>query len=268
MKTHKLMGLLTAALIALGTFGLVGCSEAVAPVDEMPSALVNATIPALDAEPGVIIDATVDMPMALERPAGDKKRQHFGGLLKALNLTADQQTAVKDLLTQHEDCAKAVRDALRASEQALMEPFKAQRDEVKAKVEAGEITKDEARALVREINAAAREALKSNPERAAAQAALQACRDAFLAGLRAMLTPEQIAILDQWIADPGAFGHGKDGKGKGHKEGKGKGHDDDKGPDHDDRGGKGRGGRGHHDDDSTGTGGGSDTTNTNPNVRG
>ena len=265
MKTHKLMGLLTAALIALGTFGLVGCSEAVAPVDEMPSALVNATIPALDAEPGVIIDATVDMPMALERPAGDKKRQHFGGLLKALNLTADQQTAVKDLLTQHEDCAKAVRDALRASEQALMEPFKAQRDEVKAKVEAGEITKDEARALVREINAAAREALKSNPERAAAQAALQACRDAFVAGLRALLTPDQIVILEQWIADPGAFGHGKDGKGKGDKDGKGKG---DKGPGHDDRGGKGRGGRGHHDDDSTGTGGGSDTTNTNPNVRG
>ena len=240
MKTHKLMGFLTAALTALGTFGLVGCSEAVAPVDEMPSALVNATIPALDAEPGVIIDATVDMPMALERPAGDKKRQH-------------------------EDCAKAVRDALRASEQALMEPFKAQRDEVKAKVEAGEITKDEARALVREINAAAREALKSNPERAAAQAALQACRDAFIAGLRAVLTPDQIVVLDQWIADPGAFGHGKDGKGKGDKDGKGKG---DKGPGHDDRGGKGRGGRGHHDDDSTGTGGGSDTTNTNPNVRG
>jgi hypothetical protein len=158
---------------------------------------------------------------------------------------------------------------------------KAQRDEVKATAEAGEITKDEARALIREINAAAREALKSNPERAAAQAALQACRDAFVAGLRALLTPDQIVILDQWIAAPGAFGHGKDGKGKGDRDGKGKGDRDgkgkgdkdgkgkgDKGPGHDDRGGKGRGGRGHHDNDSTGTGGGSDTTNTNPNVRG
>ncbi|MBU3740966.1 MAG: hypothetical protein FGM24_01650 [Candidatus Kapabacteria bacterium] len=266
MKTRKMMmGLLGAALIAFGSFGLVGCSEAVAPADDMPMALATATIPALDVEEAVVNDATIDMPMQLERPAGDRKRQNFGGLLKALNLTAEQQTAVKDLLAQHEDCAKAVRDALRASEQALMEPFKAQRDEVKAKLAAGEITREEARALIGEINAAAREALKNNPEREAAKAAMQACRDSFLAALRALLTPEQSAILDQWIADPSAFGPGK-GDRHGDKGGKGPGKGDR--PDHGDKGGKGHDGRGHHDNDSTGTGSGSDTTNTNPNTRG
>lgn len=266
MKTRKMItGLLGAVLIAFGSFGLVGCSEAIAPADDMPMSLVAATIPALDVEEAVVNDATIDMPMQLERPAGDRKRQHFGGLLKALNLTAEQQTAVTELLAQHEECAKAVRDALRASEQALMEPFKAQRDDVKAKLAAGEITREEARALIGEINAAAREALKTNPEREAAKAAMQACRDSFVAALRALLTPEQVAILEQWIADPSAFGPGH----KGDKSGKG-----DKGPgkgdrpDHGDKGGKDRGGRGHRDNDSTGTGSGSDTTNTNPNVRG
>lgn len=163
----------------------------------------------LTAEQQVTWDAWIANPNGGGPVKGDKggeKPGDKGGIFKKLNLTADQMGAVDLLEKQRKACEDPIIAALKASEKTIMDAFKAERDAVKAAVQAGTMTQEAARTAIRDIENRQREALKNNPARATAEAALKACRDTFNAGVRALLTPEQQAIWDAFLANPGV-GH-------------------------------------------------------------
>lgn len=204
---NRISGLLGAALIAVSAITMVGCSEATSPADDMPMALAAATLPAPELEAGVFYEGSLDQPMAVERPGSDMNRHPFGSLLRALRLTPEQQETVKGLLAAHEDCMKAAVADLRKSEREILAPFNAQRDEIRQKVKNGEMTREEARAALADINKAAREALRANSDaRKAAGDAVKKCREDFIAALRGVLTPEQLPVLERWLAANGPKG--------------------------------------------------------------
>lgn len=214
-------GLFGAAVIAISSLGLVGCSEATSPAADMPGSLMNVTIPSPAMDEGIFYEGSLDEPMAVERPGTDMNRVPFGDLLRALKLTPRQQGAVKGLLAAHEDCMKAAMSALRESERAILAPFNEQRNAVREKVKNGEMTREEARTALADINKAAREALRANADaRKAAGEAAKKCREDFMNALRGILSPEQLPVLERWLAaQSGPKGGGRDttnvGPGKG-----------------------------------------------------
>jgi len=205
-------GLFGAAVIAISSLGLVGCSEATSPAADMPETLVNVTIPSPAMDEGIFYEASLDEPMAVERPGTDMKRVPFGDLLRALKLTPEQQETVKGLLAAHEDCMKAAMSALRESERAILAPFNEKRNAIREAVKNGSMTREEARTALAEINKSAREALRANADaRKAAAEAAKKCREDFMTALRGILSPEQLPVLERWLAaQSGPKGGGRD----------------------------------------------------------
>ncbi len=143
---------------------------------------------------------------------GDKKAPlDFGRIFGQLNLTADQRGQIEQLRKQQMDCEKTAMEALKASERAIMESFKAQRQAIEAGVKAGTTTKEEARAQMKALEAAQKAAMEANPARATAEAARKACMDTFIAGVKGILTAEQLVTFEAWLANPSTGGGSKDG---------------------------------------------------------
>lgn len=135
------------------------------------------------------------------RPRSDSAHPHpYARLLTALNLTEEQRPAVAALLQAHKDCITAALEVHRAAMDALLSEAKAQRESIKAQLDAGEITREEARAALRRLNARVREAIKNSGVREEVRAMMKNCDDEFIAGLSQILTEEQKAILDRWLA--------------------------------------------------------------------
>ena len=234
MTKRNLMTTLFVATMAALTFGLTACTEnGAGPVDPAGITVDMSTSFDLNAFPTEFTDASLEQPM-MERPDPNKGRPvrtPFADILRRLNLTADQQTAVQGLLASHNDCVKSALEALRAAEKAILDAAKARAEAIKQQAKDGSITREEARTQLRALNQRTREALKSLPGREEARTAIKACDDAFIAALRGILDENQTAMLDRWLASRGQK-PGDGGRGPGN---------DDKGP--------GRGG------DSTGNGG-------------
>lgn len=247
MKKNNVFKAFALAAFSAAALGLTACSDfGTCPADPAAITMELPTTFELNGAPIEFVDATLDLPMAVEaRPDNDKRgvRSPFDRLLAALNLTERQNARVAELQEAHKACATEALKALRAAERAILKSAQAEREAIKAEVAAGTKTKEEARAAIRGINAATREALKNLPERAAAREAMKACDEAFLAGLRSILTEDQVAILEKFLADRAARGDRKPDGGKGPRDGdkggdKGGDKDDDK---RGDTGGRGRG---------------------------
>jgi hypothetical protein len=138
----------------------------------------------------------------VERPDPNKGRPvrtPFADLLRRLNLTSEQQTAVQALLASHNDCVKAALEALRAAEKAIIDAAKAEAEAIKQQAKDSVITREEARTQLRALNQRTREALKALPGREEARAAVKACDDAFIAALRGLLDEKQTGMLNSWL---------------------------------------------------------------------
>ena len=214
MTTRNLMTSLFVATMAAVTFGLTACSDnGVTPVDTAGIRVDMSTSFDLNAFPMEFSDASLDQPM-MERPDPNKGRPvrtPFADLLRRLDLTPEQTTAVDALLASHNDCVKAALESLRAAEKAILEAAKAEEKAIKQQAKDGAITREEARTQLRALNQRTREALKSLPGREEARAAIKACDDAFIAALRGVLNERQITMLDAWLA--GRVGGGKGPRG-------------------------------------------------------
>ena len=211
------------AAFSAAALGLTACSDfGTCPADPSAITMELPTTFELNGAPIEFTDATLETPMAVEvRPDSTKRvRSPFDRLLAALNLSDEQKAMVARLQEAHKACATSALEALRAAERVVLDKAKAEVDAVMAQVAAGTMTKEDARSAIRKINGAAREAIKNLPERTAARDAMKACDEAFLAGMRRILNPEQIAILDKFIAIRAARGErGADGPGRGPNDG-------------------------------------------------
>ncbi|MBI2794288.1 MAG: hypothetical protein HYX66_06545 [Ignavibacteria bacterium] len=134
-------------------------------------------------------------------PSGKMLSHPFGRLLKALNLTDDQVSQVRGFLADHDTCVRAAMGDFKASMRGIIARAKAARAEVLAALQAGDITREQAREKIRAINADARAALKNSDARNQAREAMKACDDEFLASLKGILTEEQLAILERYLAN-------------------------------------------------------------------
>lgn len=182
---------------------IVACSDVTTNSPVFPQeSLMNVTVlePAMDA--GIFYEGSIDEPMAVERPSTDVKRVPFGDLLRALKLSSKQEEIIKGLLAAHEDCMKQAINNLRQTEKDILAPYNKQRSVVHEKVKSGEISREEAKKALVEINNAAREALRANSDaRKVAIEASQKCREQFIAALKGILTPEQLPIIERWVAN-------------------------------------------------------------------
>jgi len=194
MKILKDARVLAMGVFFAGTF-LVGC--------EQP---VSSVIAGEDV--ALAYSKTGDQIMGGERPRDTKN------IMARLNLTAEQRAQIEILHRQKIECEKAAMQALRISEKTIRDGFKAQRDVIKDAIKAGTITREQARTQMRALEIQEREALKNNPARTIYEAAKKACTDTFNAGVRALLTEEQQAIWDAFIANRPVNGDPR-GKGKG-----------------------------------------------------
>lgn len=200
------------AAFSAAALGLTACSDfGTCPADPSAITMELPTTFELNGTPIEFTDATLETPMAVEvRPDSAKRvRSPFDRLLAALNLSDEQKAVVARLQEAHKACATSALEALRAAERVVLDKAKAEIEAVKAQVAAGTMTKEDARAAIRKINGAAREAIKNLPERAAARDAMKACDEAFLNGMRRILNPDQIAILEKFLAERAARGDRK-----------------------------------------------------------
>ncbi len=134
-------------------------------------------------------------------PDGKMPHHPFSRLIKALNLTDDQASQVRGFLADHDTCVHAAMGDLHATMREIIARAKAARLEVLAALQAGDITREEAREKIRAINAAARDSLKNSDVRNKTREAMKACDDEFLASLKSILTEEQLAILERFLAN-------------------------------------------------------------------
>lgn len=238
MKDLRLLFLAAAAAFVL--IVATGCTDnattpAVDPMDLLytqPSSTTDLVLP-VD-----VVDATLDADMTmvadqytLDQQAygvqGDDRHpddrggrgrfpKPFDRLLHALQLTPEQADQVKELLQKHHDCVGEAMSVLREHVKTILDGANVARHEVLDKLRAGEITRDEARTAIREINARARQALKDSNIIARVREMLKACDQEFIEGLKTILTPEQLEILQRWIdhrdgGNPGGPGTGRRG---------------------------------------------------------
>lgn len=188
--------------MAIASIGFTACSDSgTAPVDPAGIRVDMSTSFDLNAATTEFNDASLEQPMMV-RPDPNKgrpARTPFEDLLRRLNFTREQKTAVDALLTSHNDCVKSALEALRAAEKAILDAAIADFNAILQKVKDSAITRAEARTQLRELNQRTREALKTLPGRDQARAALKACDDAFIAALRGILDPRQVSLLDSWL---------------------------------------------------------------------
>jgi len=202
MRKHNFFATLAVATFAVLAFGLTACSEnGVAPADPMGLTQKSETTFDLNATPTEFNEPTLEMMMS-ERPDPNKGapvRTPFNDLLRALKLTPEQEVAVRRLLASHNDCVKSAFESLRAAEKSIIEAARAESEAIKQQVKDGTLTREEARVKLRELSKRTKEALRNLPGRLDARAAIKACDDAFLEGLKGILTPDQLAILQRWV---------------------------------------------------------------------
>lgn len=233
MKKQNVWTALAVTAFAALSFGLTACSEnGVTPEDPMGMTATSTSFD-LNASPSEINDATMEVMMS-ERPdpnKGKPVRNPFMDMLRHLNLTEEQQAAIKELQAAHHDCVSAALAELRAAEKEIITAARAEAEAIKAQVKEGTLTREEARTQLRAINQRVREALKALPGREEARAAMKICDETFIAGVKEILTEEQLVKFERWLASRKGGGNPPPPPGGG------------------------RGGRGGH-GDSTGTGSG------------
>lgn len=205
MKTTLIPNILKAALAAIVltfSIGLTSCNKDTTAANDT-DALYTATLPDADETASDVTDATFEQPCAMKTPDSDNRRLNDFGvrvLRRMLKLSDEQKQQIRNFHQQHEDCFKSAREALRASEKAILEQYKPQYQAIRDNLKNGSIDTATAKQQFKDLTVQLREALKNNPDRAVAKEAFKNCRETFYQNVRSILTPEQQAILDEWIA--------------------------------------------------------------------
>jgi hypothetical protein len=174
--------------------------------------------PEPDNSPAVVTEATMDQPidivqedmdyrmcdntMMYGKPDYKNKRQFMplAKILKSLNLTDAQKEQVKGFLFDFRLCMKDAIRELRQTEKEILQPFNEQRKAVIDSYKAGTTSREAAMAKIKEINTAAKAALKANGARNIACEAMKLCRQILLDKIGKIMEGDQIALWNEWLA--------------------------------------------------------------------
>lgn len=126
--------------------------------------------------------------------------KHLGFFFRQLNLTDDQKVAVRDLAkTFHDNMRPLVRQFYDANK-TIIQDANAKRKLIMDDVKAGKITREEAGLKIKDLNLATRELIKNNPDSQTIKASMCKERDKLFAGIKALLSGDQITKWNDWIA--------------------------------------------------------------------
>jgi len=126
------------------------------------------------------------------------KRAHLRAVIDCLKLTEDQMKQVQALHQAKRDCEKSAREQFRAIAGPIRQEEKALLKSLHEQLEAGTLTRAEANAQLEAFKAKNSAVMQSAIE--TMKAAVKACNDTLLAGIEALLTPEQLLLWNQWKA--------------------------------------------------------------------
>jgi hypothetical protein len=121
----------------------------------------------------------------------------LGDIVRRLNLTAAQDSAVRHCFIDYRDCGATAARSYADQRRALADSMRGALENIRTQVQAGTITKAQARTMIDAINAAYRPQVDALG--ASYRSAMDTCKTAFEACVRAQLTAEQAAIWDRLI---------------------------------------------------------------------
>ncbi len=126
------------------------------------------------------------------------KRPNLRAVIDCLKLSAEQLAQVEALHLAKHDCEKAAKEQFKATVEPIRLQEKALHDSLKAQVKAGTITRADAHAQIKAFKDANAQAMQAAID--VMKAAVKVCNDTMLAGIEALLTPEQLLLWNQWKA--------------------------------------------------------------------
>jgi hypothetical protein len=215
MKKSKLA--LSAIFAVVIMFGLNSCKDEPVTSDDNPYEMAVYMAPEPDNSPAVVTEATMEQPIDLVqedmdyrmcdntmiygKPDYKNKRQFMplAKILKSLNLTDNQKEQIKGFLFDFRLCIKDAVKELRLTEKEILKPFNEQRKAVVESYKNGTITLDVAKAKIKEINIAAKAALKANDARNIACEDMKLCRKNLLDKIGLIMEGDQIAKWKEWL---------------------------------------------------------------------
>jgi hypothetical protein len=127
----------------------------------------------------------------------------LGHALSGLGLDSNQINSAKALAVTLKDCYTAAMGPIFEQEKVIMDALKATREQIMADLKAGTIDQATAKANWVAAETTAKTAMANIPGRTEAEAAAKLCYDNYLASVKALLTPEQLAALEKILASGG-----------------------------------------------------------------
>jgi hypothetical protein len=194
-------------------FGLYSCTEQGGVTDStnLTEEAPEYAIMEFDAGPGDISEPTLDEEITLnpaETPAEMEHKPDFirpvraiplFRMLYSLDLNDSQRVQVHRFLRSHHDCIRTIMMRVHQSEIEIIRRANQKRDSIVTAYRNGEITAREAKEQLHRLHRHVRQALRENPVRRAAFAAMKDCWDTFFRRLHSILDDEQQAKLERWL---------------------------------------------------------------------
>lgn len=146
---------------------------------------------------------------------GDDHGDMHGKLLyDTLGFTDAQKLSADGFFKAHIECDKSAHDAFNAKVALIFQDARAQQQAIFEQLKAGTIDKATAQALLQKLDEDTKAKIEASGAQAELEAALKLCDDTLKANLESIMTPEQIKLFEELLANNS---HLLDNPGMGHK---------------------------------------------------
>jgi Spy/CpxP family protein refolding chaperone len=117
-------------------------------------------------------------------------------VLPCLKLTPEQQAQLREFSMAQRECEKGAREQFKAVLDPLRRAQRTEMEAIRAELKSGAITRQEANAKIRALNERMKNATKEAEVKV--REAIKACMDRFFARFESIMTPEQLALWNEW----------------------------------------------------------------------
>ena len=126
---------------------------------------------------------------------------HIGAILKDLNLSEDQRSAIHSYIEAHRDTMQVLFEKFKAAASAILEYGHDQRQAIIEQVRNGELTREEAKPLFEALGEEIKSMLDNNETTSAIHQEMCAAREDLFNNIASVLTSDQLETWNQWVAD-------------------------------------------------------------------
>lgn len=213
MKTNKLFKIMLMLAALMVPIILNGCKDEKGINEPNMNEFASQAYAVYDIEDAMagIVDPSIDKTAGYEDNFSDGKKfrndfsegrhgRHLFRILRQLNLSDDQKTAVRGYMNEFKTCMQAPVQTFRQAVQPYLQAANEQRHIIIQRLQNGEITREEARALLQALAQQTRELINVDPTVIAAREDMCECKIGLLDDIATILTTQQLEIWNQWLA--------------------------------------------------------------------